>query len=51
MVLAAIGSFLVTSLGSVATGCACGLACAYFCKHTDIKDHHHLELSTVFLFA
>ena len=51
MIVAAVGSFIVTSLASVATGCATGLACAYFCKHTDITQHPHLELSILFLFA
>ena len=51
IVLTALSSFVVTSLGSVFMGVGTGLACSYFCKNTDIRQHAHLELSLLFLFA
>jgi len=51
LVFRAVGSFGATCLGSVGTGTAVGLACAYFCKHTDVREHPHLELCAVFLCA
>ena len=51
MFVLATGSFVLTSLGSVATGVLIGLACCYFMKNTDIGNHPQLEISMLFLFA
>ena len=46
-----LSSFLAVSLASVVIGISLGLGLSYICKHTNINQYPHYEISLLFLVA
>lgn len=48
---AALGEFVVVSLGSVVVGVAIGMLCSFLFKHSLLRDYPSYEIGLLFLFA